>query len=316
MGTNLAKDFDQKTKIEKKASCHEGDSYIKKSAETHSQVKKPTVRDHQLKRSIERGRMGSNLVKERDRISKNEDPTFYYDQDSHFKTSTDLYSHSKSLTEKDSQIKSTERKSSVKIDELRRWSLRGSFSKRGSQMGKTSSKLPPKEITDLLNLTHFTEQELKDWHIGFKRDCPEGRLSLQQFTDIYSKFYGTTEAKKFAEHLFRTFDTNHDGTIDFREFMCSLSITTRGTMEEKLRWAFMVYDVDGNGSITSNEVLAIVKSIKKMIGNINDKNASDERILSLFSKFDKNHDNKLSLQEFVEGAQNDLTFVRILQSND
>ena len=87
-------------------------------------------------------------------------------------------------------------------------------------------------------------------------------------------------------------------------------------MEEKLRWAFMVYDVDGNGSITSNEVLAIVKSIKKMIGNINDKNASDERILSLFSKFDKNHDNKLSLQEFIEGAQNDLTFVRILQSND
>ena len=80
-------------------------------------------------------------------------------------------------------------------------------------MGKTSSKLPPKEITDLLNRTHFTEQELKDWHIGFKRDCPEGRLSLQQFTDIYSKFYGTTEAKKFAEHLFRTFDTNHDGTI-------------------------------------------------------------------------------------------------------
>ncbi|XP_004206924.2 neurocalcin homolog isoform X2 [Hydra vulgaris] len=327
MGTNLAKDLDQKAKIEKKVSCHEEDSYVQKSAETHSQVKKPTLRDHQLKRSIERGRMGSNLVIERDRISKSEDPAFCYDQDSHFKKSSDLYSHSKSWTERDYQlkrsnerdsqiIKSTERKSSVKTDELRRWSLRGSFSKRGSQMGKTSSKLPPKEITDLLNLTHFTEQELKDWHIGFKRDCPEGRLSLQQFTDIYSKFYGTTEAKKFAEHLFRTFDTNHDGTIDFREFMCSLSITTRGTMEEKLRWAFMVYDVDGNGSITSNEVLAIVKSIKKMIGNINDKNASDERILSLFSKFDKNHDNKLSLQEFVEGAQNDLTFVRILQSND
>lgn len=104
--------------------------------------------------------------------------------------------------------------------------------------------------------------------------------------------------------------------LDFREFICSLSITTRGTFEEKLRWAFDVYDIDGNGAITRNEVIAIVKSINKMMGYINDKNASEERILSIFKEFDKNQDQMLSLEEFIDGAKQDSIFVKMLQCNE
>lgn len=104
--------------------------------------------------------------------------------------------------------------------------------------------------------------------------------------------------------------------IDFREFICSLSITTRGSFEEKLRWAFDVYDIDGNGVISLNEVLSIVKSINKMMGYINDKNASTERIHDIFRNFDKNHDQMLSLDEFIEGAKQDQTFVLMLQCTE
>lgn len=188
--------------------------------------------------------------------------------------------------------------------------------RRSSQMGKNQSKIPPAELKDLLARTRFTEGELKEWYNGFKRDCPDGRLTLAQFTTIYSEFYGTHEAKKFAEHLFRTFDVNQDGRIDFREFICSLSITTRGSFDEKLRWAFDVYDIDGNGVISLNEVLAIVQSINRMMGYINDKNASQERILNVFKNFDKNHDQMLSLEEFIDGAKRDTTFVKMLQCSE
>ena len=77
--------------------------------------------------------------------------------------------------------------------------------------------------------------------------------------EIYSQIFPGGNSEKFAEHVFGTFDTDRSGTIDFREFMLALHVTSCGTPEEKIRWAFRMYDIDGNGMIDITELKRLVQ---------------------------------------------------------
>jgi Ca2+-binding EF-hand superfamily protein len=183
-------------------------------------------------------------------------------------------------------------------------------------MGKENSKLKAEEISVLLDNTHFSPRELQDRHKEFLKECPSGLLTMEQFKVYYSSLFPKGDSGNYAEHVFRTFDSDCSGTIDFKEFIIGLSVASRGNLEKKLKWAFTMYDLDRNGHISKDEMLEMIEAVFKMVGNTDgmkeDENTPEKKVKKLYDLMDKDNDEKVTLDEFIEGAKRDPTILRVL----
>ncbi|CAD5118087.1 DgyrCDS6825 [Dimorphilus gyrociliatus] len=97
-----------------------------------------------------------------------------------------------------------------------------------------------------------------------------------------------------------------------------LSVLARGTLQEKLQWAFQLYDVNKDGIITKEEMLDIVGSIYDMMGHYSAENDATPRqhVESVFSKMDQNKDGVISVEEFMDSCKKDKTIMQSLCAFD
>lgn len=175
-----------------------------------------------------------------------------------------------------------------------------------------SDGLSTSESESLKSKTNYSGEELHNWYKKFKRDYPDGVIRRQDFVDAYCGMCSQGNARAFAEHLFRGYDTDGDGEINFQEFMCTLSISAKGTPEEKLAWAFNMYDTNGDGSLTMDEAVEIISATQRMRGE-HSKEAAEYIAQQIFVHMDKDRNAVLSKEEFIIGAQNSAV-MELLQS--
>jgi len=70
-------------------------------------------------------------------------------------------------------------------------------------MGANKSSLSPSDIKDLSKATAFSEREIRTWFSSFKKDCPSGKLTLEEFKELYVQFFPSGDPTEFAKHAFR-----------------------------------------------------------------------------------------------------------------
>ena len=107
-------------------------------------------------------------------------------------------------------------------------------------------------------------------------------------------------------------DKNKDGNISFLEFVSGLSsLSASATQEEKLRFAFQIYDINNDGFISNGELFTV---LKMMVGN----NLNDVQLQQLVDrtiiKADEDLDGKISFEEFCKMVK-DLDVVERLTIN-
>ena len=109
--------------------------------------------------------------------------------------------------------------------------------------------------------------------------------------------------------LFNSIDVTNTGTIDFRDFVCAISILKGGTLEDKLRLAFMAYDIDHNGFIDKTEMYQLLKTTAKSKGILSSDTELWAAVEKVFSIVDRNGDGCLSYTEFKEAVLNNHIFI-------
>lgn len=119
-----------------------------------------------------------------------------------------------------------------------------------------------------------------------------------------------------GNHVFRIYDENGDGYIDFKEFMVVFHCLTDGTPEEILKRIFRLFDMNSDGIITIDEMRSIVHSMFDLLKHNNPSQATEEFIANTaFSEMDGNKDGKVSSEEFAKAALEQKEFTKLLTVN-
>lgn len=130
-------------------------------------------------------------------------------------------------------------------------------------MGGKSSKtnLSPQSIQELRKDVDFSADEIRAWYKEYLTSLRGGQeeLTMEEFKNVYNTLF-IGDASKFAEHIFRTFDKDGNGTVNFKEFLIGLCVSgSESSTDIKLKWAFNMYDINGDGYISRLEMKEIVE---------------------------------------------------------
>ncbi|CAF3242336.1 unnamed protein product [Rotaria socialis] len=185
------------------------------------------------------------------------------------------------------------------------------------RFSRSRASLTEMETQILTAMTGYNREEVLQWHEKFLNDYPNGYMTRKQFILIYKSLFPKSDAERFARHIFRAFDADKSNTIDFREFLIGLSITSASNSTKiKLEWTFNVFDIDGNGLLTRRESLEVIDVIVRfyLTSQGDSPNSNTEQLIylakrSMMKIFDNSSNNpptdNLTKSQFVEGCLKD-----------
>ncbi|XP_076996721.1 calcineurin subunit B type 2 [Tamandua tetradactyla] len=141
--------------------------------------------------------------------------------------------------------------------------------------------------------SHFDHEEIRRLGKRFRKlDLDHsGSLSVEEFLSLPG-----LQQNPLVQRVVDVFDTDGNGEVDFKEFILGASqFSVKGHEEEKLRFAFSIYDMDKDGYISNGELFQV---LKMMVGN----NLKDGPLQQLVDKtiiiLDRDGDGKISFEEF------------------
>jgi len=173
--------------------------------------------------------------------------------------------------------------------------------------------LRQEDIEVLCSSSGLDEKQVRECFESFVSAHPNGRMKKGDFREMMEKALPREDAKKMEKHVFRLFDTNNDGSIDFTEFMLVFLIFSDGSPEEVLTRIFRVFDVNSDGFITKKELQKLLKDMHGLIKADDADKATDEMIATTtLTEMDENGDGRITLEEYIKACLEKEEFSKML----
>lgn len=118
----------------------------------------------------------------------------------------------------------------------------------------------------------------------------DGKITKPELMQQYLKFVGEKHAFKIVDSVMEQVDLDHNGNIDYLEFLKACMNYKRNLSKENLLRVFGIFDQDDNGEITLDEIKSILGRQQQIL------NSECEDIIR---EVDKNNDGKIDLREFI-----------------
>ncbi|XP_017673209.1 PREDICTED: EF-hand calcium-binding domain-containing protein 1 isoform X1 [Lepidothrix coronata] len=159
---------------------------------------------------------------------------------------------------------------------------------------------------------HFSEGEveclIKLFDALLARSCSQFAVSGFNrivFRDTLFAAFGMTD-DVVLDRVFSTFDKSNSGCITVVEWVEGLAILLRGTLEEKIKYCFAVYDLNGDGYISREEMFQMLKdTLIKQPADEDPDEAIKDLIEIVLKKMDYDHDGKLSFADFEQAVKDE-----------
>ncbi|NWR68547.1 EFCB1 protein, partial [Centropus unirufus] len=130
-------------------------------------------------------------------------------------------------------------------------------------------------------------------------------LDRNMFRDALHHTFGMTN-DILMDRVFCIFDKDNNNCISVVEWVEGLSVFLRGTLEERLKYCFDIYDLNHDGYIAREEMFQLLKnSLLKQPSEEDTNEGVKDLVDTVMKKMDYDHDGRLSFADFETAVRDE-----------